>query len=495
MHDHVPRSPADPLGYYAALGVGPLADASEIKAAYRAQAKIQHPDINPSEEAGLEFQRIVEAYRVLKDSSRRVAYDATARRISPLDLFTPSDTPGAPLRCSRCGKVTAQPRVITFYRVKSFLLHARRLPIHGIFCRSCADRTVIRASTMTWLQGWWGVTGPFHTLAVLWRNMKGGDRPRGDNLWALLHQGHAFLARDEPDIARSLAEHAREFVVTEAERLEVARLAARAGPYDRILKNRWRSNWPVAVLQSLPLLALLLAVGVILAVPMFRARTEAVSADIILHPAQAGETRHVAVDLLKVRLGPSSAQPVVALLDQFATVQVMDSDADGEWARILTPAGVTGWVPSRFLFGGTGSAPRTRWCGDHRGEPPANGEVLMRRSGGEHIVRVVNESRQDMVVRLKTPNGQTLVSFFLQAASDAIVTGIPDGTFRVVFATGDDYSRACGVFLSDMRTFIVPTVQSFHADARGRERLLRIPVAGDQPGQSRPLSPEAFLEN
>ena len=59
MLDQESQSSPDPLGYYRTLGVGPLADSSEIKAAFRYKAKLLHPDRNPSEEARQEFNTVL----------------------------------------------------------------------------------------------------------------------------------------------------------------------------------------------------------------------------------------------------------------------------------------------------------------------------------------------------------------------------------------------------------------------------------------------------
>ncbi|UWQ35338.1 DnaJ domain-containing protein (plasmid) [Leisingera sp. M527] len=61
--------------YYKILGIGPSADADEIKRAYRKLARKYHPDINATEEAEAKFKDVNEAYEVLKDPERRAAYD------------------------------------------------------------------------------------------------------------------------------------------------------------------------------------------------------------------------------------------------------------------------------------------------------------------------------------------------------------------------------------------------------------------------------------
>lgn len=502
IRDENGHPPSDPQGLYATLGVGPLADASEIKAAYRQQAKRLHPDINPAEQAAHDFIELTRAYRILRDGKRRSLYDATACSPALADLIDPRDPNPKPLHCSRCGKVTAQPRYLRFHQVKTFLLWGRKTTVVGIFCRDCADRTAIAASTVTWLLGWWGPLGPYRTIKALLRNLRGGDKPRTDNLWVLLHQARAFLAQDDKDIAVGLAEQAQSFARNGEERNRIAEIIRAAGkstnPFARRLLNRWNPWSYAGLIQALPLAALVVAGGVAAAVMLYHSQTESVTAMITIHPAQAGETRHVAIDVLKVRQGPTNGDPVVALLDRFATVQVMDSVSGGEWVRILTPSGVTGYVPARYLFGGPGEDSKNRWCSDQKGTALRTGDILMRRSGGENRLSVKNDTDHDAVVRLKTQNGRTLLAFFIAAGSDTLVNGIPAGTFRAVFATGHEYSRACGVFLEEMQTYIVPTAQVFQTSAPKGQQYdaeLILPPLGDGPGQSHPLPQESFLDN
>jgi hypothetical protein len=502
MREEAVHSPTDPLGYYAKLGIGPLADTQEIKAAYRQKAKLSHPDINLHEDAEKDFIDLTTAYTVLKNTKSRARYDATARSPGLAGLIDPQDPNPKPLHCSRCGKITAQPRYIVFHRVKTFLLFCHHGTIKGIFCRDCADRTAIRASTITWLLGWWGPYGPLRTLKALLCNLRGGDLPRADNLWVLLHQARAFLADGDNDIARALAAQAQAFAKNNEDRASIAAIVRAAGPSStpitRRLKNRWRPWNYTSVMQALPLAGLSLAILVGISALVFRSQTESVSAMITIRPAQAGEVRHVAIDVLKVRQGPTNDHPVLALLDRFSTVQVMDSVADGEWARILTPTGVTGYVPSRYLFGGSGDELKNRWCSDQKGTAPHTGDILLRRTGGEHRIAVKNTTGKDVVVRLGPQNGRTLIAFFMAKGEETVVNGIPDGTFRAIFSTGRNFSRACATFLNDMQTFVAPVTQTLSVSSRNallQNATLTLPPPGDAPGQSRPLAMEDLPDN
>ena len=374
--------PSDPQGLYAILGVGPLADQTEIRAAFRKKVKLVHPDFNPADDAPRRFQTLTNAYRILRDPWMRGRYDAGGVALAPLTAVDPEDEDPDLLECSRCGKVTAQPRYLVFHRVKSFLWRARRTTIRGIFCRDCADRTVIKASTLTWLQGWWGIDGPPRTAAALWSNLKGGERPQAENLRVLIHQAHAFLAVGEPDIAWSLAGQAERFATTTGDRAHIRAIYDETGTPTRRLRNRWTVLSGALFVQALPLVALLLAVTAAVAVPFFESKTDNVTATITVHAPAAGELRHVAVELLKLRQGPSTELAVLEILDRFTTVKVQRTVEGGEWTLVTISSGVTGFVPTRYLFAGAGDVPKRHWCEANRGDPPKSGDVLLRRTGG-----------------------------------------------------------------------------------------------------------------
>lgn len=61
--------------YYKIMGVDKTATQDDIKRAYRKLARKYHPDVSKESDAEARFKEVGEAYEVLKDPEKRVAYD------------------------------------------------------------------------------------------------------------------------------------------------------------------------------------------------------------------------------------------------------------------------------------------------------------------------------------------------------------------------------------------------------------------------------------
>lgn len=69
------------LTYYQLLGLDPNADADEIRTAYRARARLLHPDKHENAPAAAEMMRLlIEAHTVLSHPQQRAAYDQSGGR-------------------------------------------------------------------------------------------------------------------------------------------------------------------------------------------------------------------------------------------------------------------------------------------------------------------------------------------------------------------------------------------------------------------------------
>lgn len=75
--------------YYAVLGVARDANAADIKRAYRRLARKYHPDVSTETDAENRFKEVQEAYEVLKDETKREAYDRLGSNWRAGDDFEP----------------------------------------------------------------------------------------------------------------------------------------------------------------------------------------------------------------------------------------------------------------------------------------------------------------------------------------------------------------------------------------------------------------------
>jgi hypothetical protein len=405
----------DPKGYYIALGIDESADADAIKAAYRTKAKRLHPDFNPSPIAAKQFHRLHEAYETLSDPAKRTAYDrpwrdtaksntngnasggAYARRSEtkreanadkpadksqeraqdpPQPKSEPCPTTAAaseqPAVC-KCGKVTAQPRYIIFDLVWGRLNKVQRRGVSGVFCRSCADRTAVRSSLVTWLAGWWAwPRGPKETVIALANNIRGGRRPPERNARLLMRQARAFKARGEMELARSAAEQAIAFAATPHLRHEVDSLLLSLSSYPaRALKDRWAKPGWAATVQVLPLAAVVglisMSLTLMSSVPLTKRLANllnrvTISPERVVAPTAVsaphtntvpaiatGRVYSVAAKQANLRTGPGSNYQLVSILSQGGVVLVTEADPSGKWLRVATPEGTTGFMDASDL--------------------------------------------------------------------------------------------------------------------------------------------------
>jgi curved DNA-binding protein CbpA len=389
----------DPKGYYIALGLAEDADADAVKAAYRARAKRLHPDFNPSPVAAKQFHRLHEAYATLSDAAKRAAYDKPwktdgkakisekAKDAEPprpeekrhdrreahhrAEKPQPSESVWQsvveqPAVC-KCGKVTAQPRYIVFDLVWGRLTSVQRKGIAGIFCRSCADRTAVRASLITWLAGWWAWPGgPRATVRALLNNIRGGRKPADRNARLLMRQARAFRGRGEMELARNAAEQALSFAATAALRRDVDHLLSSLSAHPaRPLKNRWAEpGWaPMAQIMPLALIIAGLSMSVTMSgfsptsgfariarfadrtLPPFATRPEQVQPSTDVRTNVRGRVYSIAVDSTAMRTGPGTTYQVVAVLSQGSVVLVTETDPTASWFRVVTAEGASGFVP------------------------------------------------------------------------------------------------------------------------------------------------------
>lgn len=164
------------------------------------------------------------------------------------------------------------------------------------------------------------------------------------------------------------------------------------------------------------------------------------------------------VDSANVRARPSTSSAVVAKLP--ALTKVSARQPSGEWVQIRFESDGQwneGFVARRLLQFGDESSVRIAYC---EPEHPRSGAVLTQSERGPHSINVRAGSK-DVVVKLKSKAGRTALAFYVRSGESATIDSVPEGQYRVMFATGKRYSRKCGVFLDDMEVQQDPNFATF----------------------------------
>ena len=173
----------DSKGYYAVLGISQTATDDDIKAAFRKQVKLCHPDVADGDKAHETYMLLTEAYHVLLDPLKRKAYDLTP------------DTEAASaheiVKCCKCGKPAKQPRYIFFTRGSE--------RIGGVYCRDCASKEQLKTSLRNWGDF---LKRPAYTWSTLKNTYKFSQMTQDKNWDILMRNAQAYESRKRPDLEK-----------------------------------------------------------------------------------------------------------------------------------------------------------------------------------------------------------------------------------------------------------------------------------------------------
>ena len=140
--------------------------------------------------------------------------------------------------------------------------------------------------------------------------------------------------------------------------------------------------------------------------------------------------------------------------------------------RYLRAAGTValGVIAGALIFAPSADAQisdeRLAHCRAETGPPVSNGEIIYQAEEGGHVITVDNGNDDDALLKLKKPDGSTILAFIVKAQSQASIETIPDGEFYIYFASGKNYSRApgCGFFTENLYVEKFPDLETFYME-------------------------------
>jgi hypothetical protein len=138
-------------------------------------------------------------------------------------------------------------------------------------------------------------------------------------------------------------------------------------------------------------------------------------------------------------------------LAAFTSVQALRLLPQHGLVEIPLVDGSNGFVDAARLAPGDRLAARRAYCAYHAGPTPGDGEVLGRHGSGTSRLQIENRASQPTVVKLRDASGRAAVSVFVAPGGAATVTGLPEASYRLEFASGELWSRACNGFAAGMR--------------------------------------------
>lgn len=436
------------LDYYAVLGVDQTATADELKTAFREKAKAFHPDGSNGEGDPERFSRVTEAYEVLRDPERRARYDASFYDPPPKEARA---KPIDPICCSKCGKVTAQPRYAVYWTVVSALIVTWRTPTQGIYCSFCAKAVAFRCSAISAVAGWWGMWGLFWTPLSIIRNSMGGEQPEGSATRLLWYNALAFLSQGKLATAHALARMvSRSGGDLANDAVELMRGLHQAGvPSDSpTFANAWRRGFGDFTTHG----AMLAAVPLIIAF-LVMADSQGVASDSHFYPSTS-----------------TSPPPSNVTFDEPSAGTVTRAEPE-------PPAMPT---CDREVNDGTVLA----------------GKLLEDDFG--HGIEIKNGSAGPAIIKVRNAEtGRLQVAFYVSENGQADVRSIPDGTYRIQYGVGDALAADCKSFAHLQGASEFPGTNTFKTEQVGDQRIVQqlsytlysVPAGNVRPDK---LDPTAF---
>ncbi len=366
----------DALGYYAILEVAPQAGDEEIKQHYRDLAKIWHPDHSTRENALDMFQKISNAYEILKDEKKRLTYDllcaAYPKEKFP-DMFT--------LKILKSKKFPDELnlRMLRQISVRGWGFGYKVQENKEVCSYKEALGKTAENSILNWLLGWWHPKACVKNIEALAKNLK-SPLGKDDDLTLHIHNALACWQENKLPSAAVFANMAMAEADVET-KASLQKFLNLVGQPHTNLPKKWNESALRHVQFIFPAALLILAA--------FPFSAQVVSEADLMHyfnkkqeigyyqqvnfrngqgvdDVVVGKVLNIPVDIedesklyhvikeVPVMYGPSDNFDEIRKLPSRTTVRITGITPDELWFRVMLDNGEMGFIRKEYLSQGRG---------------------------------------------------------------------------------------------------------------------------------------------
>lgn len=157
----------------------------------------------------------------------------------------------------------------------------------------------------------------------------------------------------------------------------------------------------------------------------------------------------VLTEQLTVFDGPGFDFPEVGKLTEGMALDPLGRDQECAWIKVKTPLQSEGWILSGDAWIDKNFDCHSLPVGNYR---PLTGTLVSNRfqSIGKGILEIDNGTRQDSLIVLTDLDDIPQIAVYIQADSKHELTGIPDGVYKIFFASGEDWDPEQKMFQTDL---------------------------------------------
>ena len=177
--------------------------------------------------------------------------------------------------------------------------------------------------------------------------------------------------------------------------------------------------------------------------------------------------KHAIEDATPIREAPNQDSKIIARLNKYDDVNVLKENSVKDWDAVEVD-GKRAYVASNKLDNGEGYASYLNHCQSPSEPKPENGAYLFTAGSGPHSLIIVNPPGLDAVVKLKNESSQDVLAIYVYGGKSLTIDTIPEGSYQLWYAIGENYNAGCGHFLENARAWQLQNAMDFYMNSEGK---------------------------